>query len=138
MTSSSCLWFLWGKWPLLRRFHWGAFFAQINTFRVISLFVALLGLSQILVSKFKNFPYPAFYGLFEVNGPFWGDFTEGCFLLKSILFKLFNFLWHFWDLAKFLYKIFKLSQSYALACFSRFLWGEWPIRRLFDWGVLFF
>jgi len=46
------------------------FFAKFITFRVLSLFVALLGLSQILVSKVKNFPYPAFYGLFWVNDPF--------------------------------------------------------------------
>jgi len=39
--------FLKGKWPILGRFHQGVFFAKINISLVISLFVALLGLSQI-------------------------------------------------------------------------------------------
>ena len=53
------------------------------------------------------------------------------FFLKSVLFELFHFLWHFWDLAKF----FRWSQNYALASFSWFLWGKWPILRRFHWRI---
>jgi len=45
--------------PLLglsQNFQVGAFFAKIITFRVISLFVALLGLRQIFVGKGNIFP----------------------------------------------------------------------------------